>query len=81
MFIYELFETDDTIKALPSGYASEEDDQSITKISDVRKTRLTLMQLNKLRRLNDVRSLEHESDLKRVSAQYRPAESGGGMGM
>jgi hypothetical protein len=81
MFISDLFEND-SIEALPKGYGSEEDDQSILKLSDMRKTRLTLSQLNKLRILNDIRKLEHEQDIKKVSTQYKPAatdEGGGGM--
>ena len=70
------------IAANPDGYASEEDDQSILKLSDMRKTRLTLGQLNKLRIMNDVKKVEHEQKLKKVSVQYKPAEQdpSGGMG-
>ena len=81
MYISELLtEMDDTIDKLPQGYSSEEDDQSILKLSDLRKTRLTLGQLNKLRILNDTRKIEHEQKLKKVSVQYKPAaqETGGG---
>lgn len=81
MYISELLtEMDDTIDKLPQGYSSEEDDQSILKLSDLRKTRLTLGQLNKLRILNDTRKIEHEQKLKKVSVQYKPAaqEAGGG---
>jgi hypothetical protein len=77
MLIYDLFLTEmsnDTVESLPQGYADEEDDQSILKLSDLRKTRLTLGQLNKLRVMNDVRSVEHEQKLKKVSTQYKPAE-------
>jgi len=70
------------ISANPDGYASEEDDQSILKLSDMRKTRLTLGQLNKLRIMNDVKKVEHEQKLKKVSVQYKaPAPDAGGMGM
>jgi hypothetical protein len=70
------------ISANPDGYASEEDDQSILKLSDLRKTRLTLGQLNKLRKMNDIKKIEHEQKLAKVSVQYKPAEqdAGGGMG-
>lgn len=82
MFVSELiFEMqDDTIVADPTGYSSEENDQSVLKLSDLRKTRLTLGQLNKLRMINDVRKIEHEAKLKTVSAQYKPpAQEGGGL--
>jgi len=82
MFITELFlleQSPDTIVPTPPGYASEEDDQSILKLSDMRKTRLTLGQLNKLRMMNDIRRVEHEEKLKTVSTQYKPAAQEGGM--
>ena len=83
MFINDLFEdneSNDVIKSLPQGYGSEEDDQSILKLSDLRKTRLTLGQLNKLRILNDVRKLEHEQNISKLAKQYKaPAAEGGGI--
>lgn len=45
----------------------------------LRQTRLTLKQLNKLRRMNDIRKFEKEADLKNVRAQYGPQpEEGSG---
>lgn len=82
MFIYELlFENpNNTIEALPTGYATEKDDQSALKLSDMRKTKLTLGQLNKLRMINDIKKIEFEQKLKKVSAQYKPAaQDAGGM--
>lgn len=83
MYIAELLlEMDnDTVESLPQGYASEEDDQTVLKLSDMRKTRLTLGQLNKLRILNDTRKVEHESKLKKVSIQYKPPAAEVGLGM
>lgn len=40
---------------------------------DLRKTRLTLRQLNKLRRMNDVRQFEYKEKLKSIRQQYAPA--------
>ena len=54
MNILEIFEP------TPTGYATEKDDNSAVKLSDLRKTKLTLKQLNRLRIMNDVRKLEHE---------------------
>jgi hypothetical protein len=81
MNIYDLFEGGSTlIEPTSPGYASEEDDQSILKLSDMRKTRLTLGQLNKLRQMNDVRKIEFEQKLKKLSTQYKPpAQDPGGM--
>jgi len=79
MNLIDLFE-DDIIKELPHGYGSEKDDQSVLKLSDLRKTRLTLDQLHRLRVLNDVRRLEKEQKVKKLSVQYKPpAQEGGGL--
>lgn len=70
----------DVIKPTPDGYSTEKDDQSILNLSDLRKTRLTLGQLNKLRMMNDVRQIEFEQKIKTVSNQYKPPEQpAGGM--
>ena len=47
-------------------------DNSQVKLSDLRKTRLTLRQLNKLRKMNDVRSFEYKQKLKQIRQQYQP---------
>jgi hypothetical protein len=52
-------------------YRTEKDDNTTLKLSDVRKTQLTLTQLNRLRIMNDVRKLEHEQDLEKVRTQYK----------
>ena len=65
MQVNELFEP------TPAGYRSEEDDNSVLKADDTRKTRLTLSRLNKLRMMNDVRKLEHEQKLEKVATQYK----------
>lgn len=66
MFISELFEP------TPQGYRNEKDDNSTLKLSDVRKTRLSLAQINRLRTMNDVRKYEHEKKLETVTKQYKP---------
>jgi len=53
------------------GYTTKSDDNSIPKLSDLRKTKLTLKQINRLRIMNDVRTLEHEQKLKSVQNQYK----------
>lgn len=70
MNILEMFE--DT----PEGYRTEKDDNTPLKLSDLRKTKLTIKQLNRLRIMNDVRKLEHEQKLETVRTQYAapPAE-------
>jgi len=68
---------------LPPGYATEKDDNTPLKLSDLRKTKLTFAQLSKLRMMNDIRKLEREKKLETVQKQYAaPAEGrDGGMGM
>ena len=73
MLIYEFFD-----KAIP-GRENPAEDHSVIKLDDSRKTRLTLAQINRLRMMNDVKKLEHEQQLKRVSKQYKPpVEAGAG---
>jgi len=73
MFIAELF------NPAPKGYQDEKADQSTLRMSDSRKTRLTLAHLNQLRQSHDVRKLEHEKKLEAVAKQYAPAPEAGPM--
>ena len=63
--------------AIP-GYQDLENDKSTEYAK--RQTRLTLKQINKLRKMNDIRRFEKEADLANIRAQYgAPAgEEGGG---
>ena len=86
MFISELFmiaemeSSSDVVEPTPAGYGSEKEDGSTLKLSDMRKTRLTLAQINKLRMLNDIRTVEHSQKVKSLAAQYKaPAADAGGM--
>jgi hypothetical protein len=64
---------DEIFDPVPEGYGTEQDDNTALKKSDTRKTRLTLMQLNRLRIMNDVRRLEQEQKVEQVQTQYKPA--------
>lgn len=75
MLLIEFFE-----KIAPGRYDADQDN-SVLKIDDTRKTRLTLAQINRLRIMNDVRKLEHEQQLDRVKKQYKQPVEGGEMGM
>ena len=66
MNLLEIFNPD------PQGYKSEKEDQSALKLSDLRKTKLTLKQLNRLRIMNDVRKLEKEKKIEAVQTQFTP---------
>lgn len=69
MLITELFTKD-------YGRRTEKDDNTAMKLSDLRKSRLSLAQLNRLRIMNDVRALEHEQHLRKVNKQFGAAAAG-----
>jgi hypothetical protein len=70
MNLFEMFDED------PKGSRTEKDDNTPLKLADLRKTKLTLKQLNRLRIMNDVRKLENEQKLETVRIQYaKPVES------
>ena len=72
MQLLELYEP------VPQGYQDDKQDNSVIHMDDTRKTRLTLDRLNKLRIMNDVRKLEHEQKLDKVTDQYKvPAAAEG----
>jgi hypothetical protein len=56
----------------PEAYQDVKQDNSQPQLGDLRKTHLTLRQLNKLRRMNDVRTVEYKEKLKLVQQQYAP---------
>jgi hypothetical protein len=66
MLLLEFFHKD------PAGYQDVEDDNSQPQLGQLRKTKLTLRQINKLRRMNDVRTFEYKEQLKDVRKQYMP---------
>lgn len=56
----------------PEGFQDVSQDNSQPKLGDLRKTKLTLRQLNKLRKMNDVRSYEYKEKLKDIQLIYAP---------
>jgi hypothetical protein len=66
MNLYEFFEP------AKEGYQDVADDNSQPQLGDLRKTKLTLKQINKLRQLNDVRAFEYKEKVKQVKKQYAP---------
>lgn len=76
MFLTELFDKDYL------DYQDQGQDNSTLKLGDSRKTKLTLSQINRLRRMNDLRNLEKAKELEIIQKQFAmPAGDGGGMGM
>jgi hypothetical protein len=47
-----------------------ESDSSTLEITDTRKSRLTLEQINKMRRIREAKKLEEYEKLKRIKLQY-----------
>jgi len=76
MQLHEVFSrTDDN-----EDYRDDAEDGSRRKKSDTRKTRLTLSHINKLRIMNDTRTLEQEEKIKQVQQQYKkPVEDSAGL--
>lgn len=73
MYLTELYNN------IATDYRSEKDDNSVLRLRDLRKTRLTLAHLNKLRMANDIRKLEKEQEVESLSDQYKPPAAEGGM--
>jgi hypothetical protein len=63
----KLFEMYD---APVQGYQDVESDNSKPKWKESRKTKLTLRQIRKLRKMMDVRNFERQKHLKKVHEQY-----------
>jgi len=54
------------------GYQDVADDNSKYKWTETRKTKLTLRQIRKLRKMLDVRNYEYNKNLKKIRKQYEP---------
>jgi hypothetical protein len=68
MNLNEMFEP------APEHYQDVEDDNSVPKYDDLRKSRLTLLQINKLRRMQDLRAFEQEQKLDSIKQQYSQSD-------
>ena len=66
MKLFEMF--DEAV----AGYQDVGADNSQPKWRESRKTKLTLKQIRKLRKMNDVRNYEKVSYLKKIHQQYAP---------
>jgi len=66
MILNELYQQD------PSAYQDVNQDNSQPEMGQLRKTRLTLAQISKLRKMNDLRKIEFKNKLKLLKLQYAP---------
>ena len=76
MILRELFYIDNDIKAVSNDlrYDGERDSASMAK-GDTRKTRLTLKQINELRKASEQHILEQEKELEFVEQMYKAPEA------
>lgn len=71
MFITDIFED------IPAAYRNEKQDNSVKKVGELRKTRLTLAQIKRLRMMNDLKKFEEQKKVEALSKQYKPAAEAG----
>lgn len=71
MRIQQLFEN------IEEFYHTSSEDNSSQKLTDVRKTRLTLKQIKKLREMNDIKKYEQELKFRSLNRQYKPSQPQG----
>ena len=72
MKLFEMFD------APIQGYQDIADDNSKPKLKESRKTKLTLKQIRKLRKMLDVRNYEKQTYMKKVHEQYGAAAAQAG---
>lgn len=71
MILRELFYFDkNTVEKTEDDNYSPEYDQSSMKFSDTRKTRLTLGQINRIRKANDFHNKEKEKEIEFIKQMY-----------
>lgn len=75
MILRELFYTDPDTQAVANDMRYSNDrDNSMRKRSDTRKTKLTLRQLNQLRKSSDMHVLEQDVELEFIQKMYKTPE-------
>ncbi len=65
----KLFEFYD---APAESYQEQKDDNSVPELGELRKTKLTLKQISKMRKMYDMRNFEKTAELKKIQAQFAP---------
>ena len=63
----------------PTGWQDEAQDNSRPKWGEGRHSKLTLTEINKIRRMNDVKNYERATNLKKIRAQYKPPAQAPGL--
>ena len=66
MKLFEFYE------APAEGTQEQKDDNSVPELGELRKTKLTLKQISKLRKMYDMRNFEKTNELKKIQAQFAP---------
>lgn len=73
MILRELFYVDPDSKAVSNNMEyNPRNDKSVTRRDDTRKTKLTLRQINQLRKASELHILEQERELEFVEIMYKP---------
>lgn len=73
MILRELFYIDPDTRQVASDLRYDASrDNSVMKKGDTRKTRLTLRQINEIRKATEAHILEQESELEFIHAMYAP---------
>jgi hypothetical protein len=83
MILRELFYFDkETIEPVENNRYEPQDDQTPVQASDTRKTRLTLRQINRIRKASELHTEEEQKELQFVRQMYgiiANAEAAGGV--
>lgn len=74
MILRELFYADNDMKAVASDMRYDPSRDDIMRRDDTRKTRLTLKQINELRKSSEAHILEQEKELEFIEAMYKTPE-------
>lgn len=81
MILNELFHKDEYVDRLTQNQLNDPgEDQSKPALNDLRKTKLTLGEINKIRRMLDIRNYEMKKKIDKVQKIYGQSsdDSGGG---
>ncbi len=74
MILRELFYADNDMKAVATDLRYDPSRDDVMVRDDTRKTRLTLEQINELRKASEAHILEQEKELEFIEAMYKTPE-------